>query len=228
LKGLNIKPGGTFKPEDLMSTYRPPHWKKPKRAIYKNHNIFRAFAALLILMVFLSLKETANPWGVEARENLKKLNNLARPEELRQAEGNLKRQMAAADLLKKNIRDSYVIAPVDGIMVKKFVEKGEMVSNFTSLCRISNLKVVDLIIYIPETELGKIKQGSRSDVTVDSFPDKKFRGEVIYISPEAEFTPKNIQTKDERTKLVFAVKVRINNPELELKAGMPADAVVYF
>ncbi len=103
-----------------------------------------------------------------------------------------------------------------------------MVSTFSSLFRISNLEVVDLIIYIPETELGKVKQGSKADITVDSFPDKSFKGEVIFISPEAEFTPKNIQTKDERTKLVFAVKIRLNNPKLELKSGMPADAVIYF
>jgi HlyD family secretion protein len=102
-----------------------------------------------------------------------------------------------------------------------------MVSNLSSLCRISNLKVVDLIIYIPEAELGRVKQGSKAGITVDSFPEKQFKGEVIYISPEAEFTPKNIQTKDERTKLVFAVKIRINNPDLELKAGMPADASIY-
>ncbi|MDD4237610.1 MAG: M23 family metallopeptidase [Desulfotomaculaceae bacterium] len=71
MKGTGIKPGGAFKSEDLMSTYRPPHWKKPKRAIYKNHNLFRVFAALVIMMGFLALKDTANPWGVGARENLK-------------------------------------------------------------------------------------------------------------------------------------------------------------
>ncbi|WP_190239240.1 M23 family metallopeptidase [Pelotomaculum schinkii] len=71
MKGTGIKPSGAFKPEDLMSTYRPPHWKKPKRVIYKSHGLFRIFAALLILVVFLALKETANPWGVEARETLK-------------------------------------------------------------------------------------------------------------------------------------------------------------
>jgi murein DD-endopeptidase MepM/ murein hydrolase activator NlpD len=71
LKGTSIKTDRTFKPDDFMSTYRTPHWKKPKRVIYKNHNLLRVFAALLILAVFLSLKETANPWGVEARETLR-------------------------------------------------------------------------------------------------------------------------------------------------------------
>ena len=73
-----------------------------------------------------------------------------------------------------------------------------------------------------------VNLGQKVDVSIDAFPGKTYTGKVIYISPEAEFTPKNIQTKDERTKLVFAVKVRIDNPQYELKSGMPADAVVHF
>lgn len=71
MKGIGNKPGRAFKPEDLMSTYRPPHWKRPKRVISKSKNLIRVFAALLILMVFLAFKETVNPWGVGARETLK-------------------------------------------------------------------------------------------------------------------------------------------------------------
>ncbi|MDO8549754.1 MAG: hypothetical protein Q7S39_06350, partial [Ignavibacteria bacterium] len=66
----------------------------------------------------------------------------------------------------------------------------------------------------------------KADIYIDTFEDKKYEGYISYISPEAEFTPKNIQTKDERTKLVFAVKIKIPNPNLELKAGLPADAVI--
>lgn len=71
MKSAGIKPGGAFKPEEFMSTYKPPHWKKPKRVIYKSNNLFRIGAALLILVTFLALKETTNPWGVGARETLK-------------------------------------------------------------------------------------------------------------------------------------------------------------
>ena len=67
----------------------------------------------------------------------------------------------------------------------------------------------------------------KADVKVDAYKSKTFEGNVIYISPEAEFTPKNIQTQDERTKLVFAVKIEIKNPDFDLKPGMPADAVVH-
>jgi HlyD family secretion protein len=82
------------------------------------------------------------------------------------------------------------------------------------------------MIYVSEEELGKVKLGQKAEVSVDAFPDKTFDGTVTFISPEAEFTPKNIQTKDERTKLVFGVKIKIPNPTLDLKTGMPADAKV--
>ena len=161
-----------------------------------------------------------------AKENYKKITNLARPEEITQAEANLKRQKATADLLKKNIRDSYVTSPKDGFIVKTFVEEGETVSMLSSLFKVSDLSVAKLVIYVSEKELGKVKLNQEADIYIDTYEDKSYKGFVSYISPEAEFTPKNIQTKDERTKLVFAVKIEIPNPNLELKAGLPADAVI--
>ncbi|HRP91934.1 MAG TPA: efflux RND transporter periplasmic adaptor subunit, partial [Ignavibacteriaceae bacterium] len=77
-----------------------------------------------------------------------------------------------------------------------------------------------------EVELGLVKLGQKAEVTIDTYKDKVYEGKVIYISPEAEFTPKNIQTKDERTKLVFAVKIKIPNKDYDLKTGMPADAKI--
>jgi HlyD family secretion protein len=79
---------------------------------------------------------------------------------------------------------------------------------------------------VSEVELAFVKLNAKVNVTIDAFDDKSFDGVVTFISPEAEFTPKNIQTKDERTKLVFAVKVTIDNTENFLKPGMPADAVI--
>jgi HlyD family secretion protein len=170
--------------------------------------------------------DVANAQYSSAQANLKKIKNLARPEEVKQAKANLDRQIASSNLLRKYIIDSYVIAPISGFVVKKFVEAGESVTQLSSLVMISDLSYVDLVIYVSETELGKVKLGQEASVTVDSYKDKTFTGKVIYISPDAEFTPKNIQTKDERTKLVFAVKIHIHNPGSELKDGMPADAVV--
>lgn len=160
------------------------------------------------------------------KENLHKVRNFARPEELKQAEANLNRAAASVELLEKNIRDSYVTSPITGIVVKSYVEKGETVSPMSSLFKVSDLRNVDLVIYVSEEELGYVKPGQKASVSIDAYPDKTYEGKITYISPEAEFTPKNIQTKDERTKLVFAVKIKINNPDLELKPGMPADAVI--
>jgi len=162
-----------------------------------------------------------------AKENFKKVKNFARPEELKQAEANFNRTRANVDLLQKNLNDCYVTSPLNGIIVKKFIEKGETVNMLTSLFKVSDLGKVDLMIYVPETELAKIKTGQTADIKTDAYPDKSYKGKVVYISPEAEFTPKNIQTKEERTKLVFAVKLKIPNPDFELKPGMPADAFVH-
>lgn len=162
-----------------------------------------------------------------AKENFQKVKKIFRPEEIEQAKGNVKKAKASVDLLKKNIRDSYVTSPLSGFIVKKFVEPGETVTPMSSLFKVSNLITVDLVIYISEVELGKIKFGQKAEVTIDTYPDRKYEGKVTYISPEAEFTPKNVQTKDERTKLVFAVKISVDNKNYDLKSGMPADAKVY-
>lgn len=161
-----------------------------------------------------------------AKQNLMKIKKFARPEEVKQAEANLKSQQALANVLKKSISDSYIISPISGIITQKFVEKGETVSMLSSLFKVSELETVKLIIYVSETDLGKIKLGQNAEVVSDTYPDKKYKGSIIYISPEAEFTPKNIQTKDERTKLVFKVKIKIDNQDFELKSGMPADASI--
>ena len=163
-----------------------------------------------------------------AKENYHKVRNFARPEEIKQSEAKLHQSIAIIDLIKKNINDSYIVSPLNGIVVKKYFEVGETVAPMSSLVKISDLTNVELYIYVSELELGKIKLGQKAEVSVDAFKDKKFEGKVTYISPEAEFTPKNIQTKDERTKLVFAVKIELPNPDFGLKSGMPADAKIFF
>lgn len=162
------------------------------------------------------------------KENLAKVKTIIRPEEIEQAQANLKKAVSMVDLLKQNIEDCKVYAPSDGFVSKKFVEEGENAVMGGSLLRLSNLETVNLVIYIPETELAKVKLGQEADITIDAFKDKNYKGKIIFISPEAEFTPKNIQTPDERTKLVFAIKIEIANPQFELKPGLPADAKINF
>lgn len=161
-----------------------------------------------------------------ALENLKKVRSLIRPEEIESAKANLKKMQAGVDLIKQNIDDCTIRSPISGTVTKKFTESGEYVTPGTSLLSIADLSTVDLKIYVPEEQLGKIKTGGEAEISTDTFKDKKYKGEIIFISPEAEFTPKNIQTKEERTKLVYAVKIRIPNPDRELKSGMPADAMI--
>jgi len=163
-----------------------------------------------------------------AKENLAKVKTIIRPEEIEQAQANLKKAVSMVDLLKQNIEDCKVYSPSDGFVSKKFVEEGENAVMGGSLLRLSNLETVNLVIYIPETELAKVKLGQEAEIKIDAFKDKEYKGRIIFISPEAEFTPKNIQTPDERTKLVFAVKIEIPNPQFELKPGLPADAKINF
>jgi HlyD family secretion protein len=113
---------------------------------------------------------------------------------------------------------------MDGVVTSRNIEPGETVTPGREVITISDLSRVDLKIFVDETEIGKVKPGQKVDVKVDTFPGKTYTGSVSFISPEGEFTPKIIQTKKERVKLVYLVKVSIANPNVELKSGMPADA----
>lgn len=118
-------------------------------------------------------------------------------------------------------------SPQAGVVLRKHVEPGETIAAGTAVVTLADLRNIWLKIYVPEPQLGHIKLGQTADITTDSYPGKRYRGAVTFISSEAEFTPKNVQTQEERVKLVFAVKVTVDNPEQELKPGMPADALVY-
>jgi HlyD family secretion protein len=161
-----------------------------------------------------------------AKENLKKVRTFARPEDLEAARARLDQAKANADLLRKQITDATIVAPVSGIVTNKPVEVGELVGVGTTIVTISQLQTLNLMIYVSDTELGRVKLDGTADIVIDTYPDKTFPGRVVYISPIAEFTPKNVQTKEDRTKLVFGVKLEVNNNDGILKAGMPADAYV--
>jgi HlyD family secretion protein len=147
----------------------------------------------------------------------------SREEEIALARARREQASAQVALLRKKVRDCTITAPVAGTVTKRFVELGELVGMGMALLKIANLQTMNVTVYLPETDIPKIQLGSRATVQVDAFPNRLFDGEVIYISPTAEFTPKNIQTRDERTKLVFGVKLRVRNPDGALKAGIPAD-----
>lgn len=162
-----------------------------------------------------------------AADNLTKLRNLIRPEELAQAKARYEQALAAEELAEKQIRDCYITAPLSGMVTKLYFEKGELLQPASALLTITDLSRVTMFVYVEQQKIGLINLNNKAELLVDSFPDKVFEGRVVYISPEAEFTPKNIQTKEERSKLVFGVKIEVENRDNLLKVGIPADARIY-
>ncbi len=124
------------------------------------------------------------------------------------------------------IENAVINSPINGTILDTNLEIGEMAFPGTAIVSVADLSRPWMYVYVNETKLGFVKLGQKAYVSVDSFPDKKFNAKVVAISNKAEFTPKTIQTKEERVKLVFAVKIAIENPDMSLKPGMPADAEI--
>ncbi|MBE7474519.1 MAG: efflux RND transporter periplasmic adaptor subunit [Anaerolineales bacterium] len=115
-------------------------------------------------------------------------------------------------------------APRAGLISHQLVQPGELAAPGAVLLELSDIDTVDLTIYIPETQIGRVKVGQPAQVYVDAYPAEVFGGSVTFINHEAEFTPRNVQTQEERVNLVFGVKITLDNPDHRLKPGMPADA----
>jgi HlyD family secretion protein len=162
---------------------------------------------------------------VAADQTYRKLKSGLRPEEITGARVRKDYAAAQAALLKKKVRDCVIVSPAAGTVTLRAVEPGELVTMGMSVVRLTYLEKVKLTIYASTAEVGKIRLGQEARVRIDSFEKgKDVSGRVIYISPTAEFTPKNVQTKEERSKLVFGVRIEIPNPDGSLKPGLPADA----
>jgi HlyD family secretion protein len=158
----------------------------------------------------------------QAKSNLRKIDIAER--DVKAAAAQLDGAKAALNLADIQLKYTLLRAPFDGIITSKNVEPGEVVTVGREVISIADLSRMDLKVFVGETEIGRVKPGQKVKVKIDTFPDKTYEGYVSYISPEAEFTPKIIQTHKERVKLVYLVKVTLPNPDLELKSGMPADA----
>jgi HlyD family secretion protein len=139
------------------------------------------------------------------------------------AAAQLKLSRASLRTADVKLKDTVIYAPLNGVVLRKNVEEGETIGTGTMLFTIGDLENPWVKVYVKEDKLGFVKLGQRTEVTVDTYPGKVYEGTVTYISSEAEFTPKNVQTKEERVKLVFGVKVSVKNVNNELKPGMPAD-----
>ena len=137
---------------------------------------------------------------------------------------------ARQELDMARIRLGYTVlrAPFNGVVLVRQAELGEVVSPGTPIITLANLRDIWLRVYVPETDLGKICWGQPADIRTDTFPGKLYHGRIAVIASDAEFTPKSVQTEEERVTLVYEVRIDIDNPDEELKPGMPADAYIQF
>lgn len=145
-----------------------------------------------------------------------------RVEDIEEARATLKVYEAQLALAREVLKDTELYAPADGIIRNRILEPGDMVTPQIPVFTLARTNPVWVRSYAPETVLGKLTLGMTADVSTDSYPDKTYRGWVGFISPTAEFTPKNVETSELRTRLVYQVRVYVCNPQDELRLGMPA------
>jgi HlyD family secretion protein len=145
----------------------------------------------------------------------------------------IKAQKAAVDIVAQSVKAAELAlskltikSPTSGQVLYKHVELGQVVNPGTTLVTILDPNDLWIKIYIPEAKLSQVKMGGTAFIAVDSYPGKTFKGQIQYVSNQAEFTPKNVQTKEERTTTVYAVKISITEGKDQLKAGMPADVTL--
>jgi len=157
-----------------------------------------------------------------AEQNLAKFEKGSREEEIRLAETQVAQAESRLALTAKYVADCVITSSLDGVVTTRVHEEGEFVPVGAPLVTVSRLDEVWLSVYVPETALGGVKLGQEARIKIDGRPDF-FEGKVTYISPTAEFTPRNVQTPDERVKLVYRVKITLVNKEGIFKPGLPAD-----
>ena len=149
-----------------------------------------------------------------------------REQEITTRRAEIARSRASLALIDTQLADTVVTSPVDGVVLVKAADAGEVLAPGTAVVTVGDIEHPWLRGYINETDLGRVKLGSKARVTTDSYPGKVYNGRVTFIASEAEFTPKQIQTQQERVKLVYRIKIEVENPGRELKSNMPADAEI--
>lgn len=168
--------------------------------------------------------EIARSQKAQAEEQLRLLEQGPRREKIAAQRAQVAQAQAAVGGIDAALANMIVVAPFDGTVTVRHREPGEIVSPGAAVLTLMNAGDRWVRIYVPEHRIGAVGIGMRASITGDTFPGKTYPGEVIFIASEAEFTPKSVQTTEERVKLVYAVKIRIlEDPDLELKPGMPAD-----
>jgi HlyD family secretion protein len=149
-----------------------------------------------------------------------------REQELAVRRAEIERAKAGVSIIASQLADTTIDSPIDGVVLVKSAEQGEIVAAGATIATIGDIEHPWLRAYIGEKDLGRVKLGTQVKLTNDSFPGKVYIGKITFISSEAEFTPKQIQTQDERVKLVYRIKIEVDNPNHELKSNMPVDAEI--
>lgn len=169
----------------------------------------------------LALKDQAEARYNKAKEAYQLANKGFRKEEKSEAFAQIKIADSVIDMAQTNLDDTKIIAPNEGIILTRIEEPGAIVNSGTPVYTLSLTKPVWVRTYITEKELGVIYPGMKAKVYTDSNPDKPYNGKVGFISPVAEFTPKNVETTTLRTDLVYRIRVVIEKPDKGLRQGMP-------
>lgn len=162
----------------------------------------------------------------KARESFDLIREGPRAEVVRAAEARVKQAAASLLVAEERLKETLLSAPMSGVILRKHAEPGEIVSPAMPVFTLGDLSRPWIRVYVKESKLGLVRLGQKAEIATDSFPGKRYEGVVTFIASEAEFTPKNIQTHEERVKLVFGVKVSVTNENDELKPGMPADVKI--
>jgi multidrug resistance efflux pump len=149
-----------------------------------------------------------------------------RSEDIAQAEARVAELKAKVRELEVNLQEGVVLAPERAVVEVLPVRKGDIVAANQPVVRVLRAEDLWIKVYIPETDLGKLRLGQEVGVVIDSYPDKQFTGVIQQIASESEFTPRNVQSVDERRHQVFAVKVRVDNPDGVFKSGLAADVLL--
>jgi HlyD family secretion protein len=160
---------------------------------------------------------------MKTQEEIARLRTTSARDQLAALDAKEEQLRAALDLIRLQLDDAVVRAPVSGTVIEKYADAGENVPLGGAIVKIADLKRLWIRIYLSEQDVGRVSLGAAVNVRADALPDEAIAGRVSWISPKAEFTPKNVQTRETRADLVFAMKIEFDNPEGQAAIGMPAE-----
>ena len=227
--------------EKLVSGYRPQEVREAQAAAAQAKADFddkeRDFKRMQNLfarqVVAAQVRDRSEAAYLMAKEALRRaqerydlLKSGFRREDIDQGRAELTQAQAALELARTRLGYAVITSPANAVVLVRPAEPGQVVAVGGTVLTVGDLDNVWFEGWIPETDLARVRHGQKARITTDTYPGKIYPGWVSYISSKAEFTPKTVETFKERVTLVYRTKIRVDNPNYELKPGMPAEAVV--